>query len=362
MQHNTVTTRQLGANVSFTIPPVSSALDGALQHKIDNKTKPLGSLGQLEKIAYKVGRIQQSLFPNFSNPHVLIFAGDHGAAKAGISAYPQDVSWQMLENYLQGGAGANVFSRLNGLKMVVIDAGVAHDFGVREGLINAKISDMGTRNYLEEAAMTREQCEEALRRGARFAREAIEGGCNVIGMGEKGIGNTGSASIITHYLTGAPLAECVGRGTGLDDKGLAHKRALMQQAVDRAKLPADADVMTVLTEFGGFEIVMMVGAYLAAAEAGITIMADGVIATSALLAAARIEPNVLDYVIFCHKSAESGHIVQLRALDADPVLDIGMRLGEGTGVMVTFPILCAGIAFMNEMASFESAGVSQKIR
>jgi len=346
----------------FNIRPVGNSLDAALQHKIDNKTKPLGSLGQLEKIAQKVGRIQNTLSPKFTCPHMLIFAGDHGAATAGISAYPQDVSWQMVENYLQGGAGANVFSRNNGMAMVVVDAGVAHEFGEREGLINAKISPTGTRNYIVEPAMTREQCNTALARGAGFAREVVAKGCNVIGMGEKGIGNTGSASLITHMLTGEPLDICVGRGTGIDDAGLLHKRALMQKAVERAKLPADADVMTVLTEFGGFEIVMMVGAYLAAAEAGITILGDGVIATSALLAAARIEPNVLDYVIFCHKSAEAGHAVQLRALNADPLLDIGMRLGEGTGAMVAYPLLCSAMHFMNEMASFESAGVSKNVR
>ncbi|MFT3962989.1 nicotinate-nucleotide--dimethylbenzimidazole phosphoribosyltransferase [Propionivibrio sp.] len=348
--------------MQFSIRPVGHELDAALQHKIDNKTKPLGSLGQLERIALKVGRIQNTLSPRFTQPHMLIFAGDHGAAKAGISAYPQDVSWQMVENYLRGGAGANVFSRLNGMAMVVIDAGVAHDFGERDGLIDAKIAPRGTRNYLVEPAMTREQCATALARGAGFAREAIARGCNVMGLGEKGIGNTGSASLITHLLTETPLAECVGRGTGLDDAGLAHKRALMQQAIDRAQLPPDADVMAILTEFGGFEIVMMVGAYLAAAEAGITLLGDGVIATSALLAAARIEPRVLDYVVFCHKSAEAGHAVQLRALDADPLLDLGMRLGEGTGAMVAYPILCAALAFMNEMASFESAGVSKSVR
>ena len=348
--------------MQFSIRPVGHELDAALQHKIDNKTKPLGSLGQLERIALKVGRIQNTLSPRFTQPHMLIFAGDHGAAKAGISAYPQDVSWQMVENYLRGGAGANVFSRLNGMSMVVIDAGVAHDFGERDGLIDAKIAPTGTRNYLVEPAMTREQCATALARGAGFAREAIARGCNVMGLGEKGIGNTGSASLITHLLTGSPLVECVGRGTGLDDAGLAHKRALMQQAIDRAQLPPGADVMTILTEFGGFEIVMMVGAYLAAAEAGITLLGDGVIATSALLAAARIEPRVLDYVVFCHKSAEAGHAVQLRALDADPLLDLGMRLGEGSGAMVAYPILCAALAFMNEMASFESAGVSKSVR
>ena len=236
----------------FSIPPLDVSLTPALQHKIDNKTKPIGSLGQLEKIALQVGQIQKTLSPAFTNPHMLIFAGDHGAAKAGISAYPQDVSWQMIENYLKGGAGANVFSRQHGLKMIVVDSGVAHDFGPREGLINAKISPTGTRNYLIEPAMTRAQCEAALAKGAEIARTIADQGCNVMGVGEKGIGNTGSASLITHALTGAPLIDCVGRGTGLDDAGLEHKRNLMAQAVERARLPADADVMTVLTEFGGF--------------------------------------------------------------------------------------------------------------
>lgn len=348
--------------MKFNIQPVSDALDEALQYKIDNKTKPLGSLGLLERIAFRVGRIQKTLSPHLDKPHMIIFAGDHGAAKEGISAYPQDVSWQMVENYLRGGAGANVLSRHNGLAMVVVDAGVAHDFGERDGLINAKISPTGTKSYLTEPAMTREQCETALARGAGFVRDVVAKGCNVVGLGEKGIGNTGSASLITHMLTGVPIAECVGRGTGLNDAGLEHKRVLMQKALDRAQLPADADVMTVLTEFGGFEIVMMVGAYLAAAEAGVTILGDGVIATSALLAAARIEPHVLDYVIFCHKSAEAGHIVQLQALKAEPLLDIGMRLGEGTGAMVAYPLLTSAMVFMNEMASFESAGVSKNIR
>ena len=190
------------------IPALDDSLISSLQSKIDNKTKPLGSLGKLEMIALQVGRIQKTLSPTFTHPHMLIFAGDHGAAKAGISAYPQDVSWQMIENYLKGGAGANVFSRQNGLKMIVVDAGIAHDFGPREGLIDAKISPTGTRNYLVEPAMTREQCNVALARGAEIARTIVDQGCNVMGMGEKGIGNTGAASLITHALTHAPLIEC----------------------------------------------------------------------------------------------------------------------------------------------------------
>ncbi|MDR1275295.1 MAG: nicotinate-nucleotide--dimethylbenzimidazole phosphoribosyltransferase [Candidatus Accumulibacter sp.] len=348
--------------LKFTVRAVDHTIDAALRDKVDNKTKPIGSLGRLEEIAIRIGAIQKTLSPTISNPHILIFAGDHGAAAAGISVYPSDVSWQMVENYLAGGAGANVFSRQHGLAMVVIDAGIAHDFGVRDGLVNAKVAPTGTRNYLVEPAMTRAQCETAFLRGAQFAREAVARGCNVMGLGEKGIGNTGSSSLITHLLTGVPLTECVGRGTGLNDADLARKRRLMQQALDRAKLPADADVMTILTEFGGFEIVMMVGAYLAAAEAGVTILSDGVIATSALLAASRIEPNVLDYVIFTHHSAESGHAAQLRALGADPLVDLGLRLGEGTGAMVVYPLIASSVLLINEMATFDSAGVCRGIR
>jgi nicotinate-nucleotide--dimethylbenzimidazole phosphoribosyltransferase len=349
-------------SLKFTIRAVDHALDAALRERVDNKTKPVGSLGRLEEVAVRIGGIQRTLSPSLSNPHMLIFAGDHGAATAGISVYPQDVSWQMVENYLSGGAGANVFSRQHNLAMVVIDAGIAHDFGERDGLINAKIASSGTRNYLVEPAMTREQCETALVRGAGFARETIRRGCNIMGFGEKGIGNTGSASLITHLLTGTPIDECVGRGTGLKDADLARKRRLMRQALERAKLPKNSDVMTILTEFGGFEIVMMAGAYLAAAEAGITILSDGVIATSALLAAWRIDANVLDYVIFTHHSAESGHAVQLRALGAKPLLDLGLRLGEGTGAMVAYPLIVSAVLLINEMATFDSAGVCRGIR
>ena len=346
----------------FSIPPVDFSLAQALQEKIDNKTKPIGSLGRLEEIAVRIGCIQRTLSPQLRDPHMLIFAGDHGAARAGISAYPQDVSWQMLENYLKGGAAANVFSRLNGMTMLAIVAGVAHDFGPRAGLIDAKIDPAGTRNYLEEPAMTRAQCLAAIAKGAEIARAVADRGCNIMGVGEKGIGNTGSASLITHLLTGASLDDCVGRGTGLDDAALAHKKTLMKQAVRRAGLPVDADVTEILSEFGGFEIAMMTGALLAGAERGMVLLADGFIATSALLAAHRIAPAITDYCIFSHCSAEAGHRAQIRFLGGNPLLDIGMRLGEGTGAMVAFPIVRAAVAFLNEMASFASAGVSKHIR
>lgn len=343
----------------FAISSPGNSLDAALLDKINNKTKPLGALGQLEQLALQIGRIQKTLTPALANPQILVFAGDHGAAKAGVSAYPQDVTWQMVENFLAGGAAINVFAKHNGLGLRVIDAGVAHDFGARDGLVDAKVGP-GTRNYIEEPAMSAHECAAALVKGAEIARKLADEGCNVLGFGEMGIGNTASASLITHVLTGASLDDCVGRGTGLDDAGLARKRDLLAQAVARAALPADADPMNVLAEFGGFEIVMMAGAMLGAAERGMTLLIDGFIVTSALLAASRIATAIREYCIFCHRSAEPGHLAQLAELQADPLIDLGLRLGEGTGAALAWPLVSASVAFLNEMASFASAGVSEK--
>jgi nicotinate-nucleotide--dimethylbenzimidazole phosphoribosyltransferase len=350
--------------MSFNIARPDTGLTAALQHKIDFKTKPHGALGMLERLALQIGLVQQTLTPSLDAPHIAVFAGDHGAAKAGVSAFPQDVTWQMVENFLAGGAAINVFARANGLGLKVVDAGVARDFGERAGLIDAKVAP-GTRNYIEEAAMTPAERDTAIARGAALARELAANGCKVLGFGEMGIGNTAAASLITHYLTGTPLDECIGRGTGLDDPGLARKRALLKQAAERASLPVDAKgssdhAQAVLAEFGGFEIAMMAGAMLGAAEAGMVLLIDGFIVGSAFLVAARIQPNILPYAVFCHRSAEPGHQAQLKALDAEPLIDLGLRLGEGTGAALAWPLVKAAVAFLNEMASFESAGVSEK--
>lgn len=346
--------------MNFSIAAVDVTLDEQLINKINNKTKPLGALGQLEQLALQVGRIQRTLSPTLTQPHILVFAGDHGAAKVGVSAFPQDVSWQMVENFLSGGAAINVFARHNGLALKVIDAGVAHEFGARDGLVDAKVAH-GTRNYVEEAAMSAAECATALAKGAEIARQLSDTGCNVLGFGEMGIGNTAAASLITHCLTGTSLADCIGRGTGLDDTGLARKRELLTRAAQRANLPHDTDPLTVLAEFGGFEVVMMAGAMLGAAERGMTLLIDGFIVTSALLAAARINPAIRDFCIFCHCSAEPGHQAQLRDLQATPLIDLGLRLGEGTGAALAWPLVKSAVAFLNEMASFEAAGVSEKI-
>ncbi|MBI4985069.1 MAG: nicotinate-nucleotide--dimethylbenzimidazole phosphoribosyltransferase [Rhodocyclales bacterium] len=343
----------------YAVAPVDRSLEAALRHKIDAKTKPLGALGRLEDLALQVGLVQQSLTPALAQPHIVVFAGDHGAAKAGISAYPQDVTWQMVENFLAGGAAINVFARANGIGLTVVDAGVAHDFGARPNLVDAKIAP-GTANYLEGAAMTGQQRDAAMARGAVLVRELAAQGCQAVGFGEMGIGNTAAAALITHCLTGAALADCVGRGTGLDDAGLARKRELLGQALARYD-GAHGDALAVLARFGGFEIAMMAGAMLAAAQLRLVVLVDGFICGAAALVAARLAPAFLDYAVFCHASAEAGHKAQLAALEAHPLVDLGLRLGEGTGAALAWPLLRAACAFLDEMASFESAGVSESV-
>jgi nicotinate-nucleotide--dimethylbenzimidazole phosphoribosyltransferase len=344
----------------FNIATPDQGLAAALQQKIDQKTKPLGALGQLEKVAKKIGLIQQRLDPEFGQPHLLVFAGDHGAAKAGVSAYPQDVTWQMVENFLSGGAAINVFARQNDMHLAIIDSGVAHDFGKRAGLINAKVA-LGTANYIEQPAMSTEQCAAAMERGAEISRNLSANGCNVVGFGEMGIGNTAAASLITHCLTGVALADCVGRGTGLDDAGLARKQGLLEQALTRYRSTGgNNEPLAVLAEFGGFEIAMIVGAMLGAAEAKMTLLIDGFIVGSAALTAIKLYPALAEYCVFCHRSAEAGHTAQLKAMNAEPLLDLGLRLGEGTGAALAYPLVLASLNFLNEMASFASAGVAEK--
>jgi len=347
-------------STSFDISPLGDQLSAALQHKIDQKTKPLGALGRLETLALQLGRIQQTLTPKIARPTLFVFAGDHGAAKAGVSAFPQDVTWQMVENFLSGGAAINVFARQIGWELKVVDAGVAHDFGPRDGLIDAKVAP-GTANYLEAPAMRAEQCALAIERGAALVRAAADEGSNVLACGEMGIGNTAAASLLTHFLAKVPLAAAIGRGTGLDDAGLARKKTLLAQAVARYQVTPgySTEPLRLLAEFGGFEIAMMTGAMLAAAEAKMLIVADGFIVTSALLVAARLQPAILDYCVFAHRSGEPGHQFQIEALGGQALLDLGLRLGEGTGAALALPIVQAAANFLNEMASFDSAGVSE---
>ena len=342
---------------AFTISCLDPSLAAALQHKIDRKTKPLGALGALEQVALQIGLIQQSLTPQLRQPQMLVFAGDHGAAKAGVSAYPQEVTWQMVENFLAGGAAINVFCRQNGWSLAVVDAGVAHDFGPRPGLIDAKQA-WGTANYIDAPAMSSAACAAALARGAELVRDYAARGGNVLGLGEMGIGNTAAASLITHCLTGTELNGVIGRGTGHDEAGMERKRAMLAQAITRGGRPADP--LAALAEYGGFEIAMMAGAMLGAAEAKMVLLIDGFIVTSALIVAHALAPEILDYCVFAHRSNEAGHIVQLARLGVEPLVQLDLRLGEGTGAALAYPLVQAAVNFLNEMASFESAGVAGK--
>ena len=347
----------------YAIASPDPLLSAAIRHKIDRKTKPRGALGRLEGLAHQIALVQQTLDPELRQPHIVVFAGDHGAARAGVSAYPQDVTWQMVENFLAGGAAINVFTRRLGLDLTVVDAGVNHDFGKRPGLIDAKIAP-GTANYIEETAMSAAQRDAALERGRGIAHALADNGCNCIGLGEMGIGNTASASLLTHCLVGAEhdaeLYTVTGRGTGLDDPGLYRKRSLLAQALQRGGRTHDP--LEVLAQYGGFEIAMMAGAILGAAERRMLVLIDGFIVTSALLVAHGLAPAVLSYCVFAHRSQEPGHRVQLDFLQAEPLMELDLRLGEGTGAALAFPLVQAAVNFMNEMASFESAGVSDQAR
>lgn len=343
--------------LDFDIPPLSTALAPALQAKIDQKTKPLGALGQLEALALQIGRIQNSLTPKLNNPCIVVFAGDHGIAASGVSAYPQSVTAQMVANFLAGGAAINVFARQHGIALRIVDAGVNGDLSSCAGLIDAKIGK-GTKNFLLQPAMTSDQGLSAVRTGAELVLDLYESGCNCIGFGEMGIGNTSSASLLMHCLTGLPLEHCVGRGTGLSDLQLQRKLDILQQAVKRH--PRITGPFESLTAFGGFEIAMMAGAFLKAAELKMVIPVDGFIACSALLVAAGLHPEVLDYCIFSHVSSEQGHRALLDRFRARPLLNLDLRLGEGSGIALAYPLLQSAAGFLNEMATFAQAGVDSR--
>jgi len=335
-------------------PTANADLAAQLDHAINNKTKPLGSLGALEGLAKQLGLIQQTVAVSIDRPAILVFAGDHGVVAEGISAYPQDVTWQMVENFLGNGAAINVFARQNGAGLHIVDAGVNHDFGPRPGLVDRKIAH-GTRNFAREAAMSAEQCAMAMEHGAALVA-GLQG--NVIGFGEMGIGNTTAAAALMHKLAGIPVADCVGAGTGLSPEGVLRKQRVIEAAAERHAGATQA--FDVLATFGGFEIAMMSGAMLQAAALRKTLLIDGFIVTSALLAASRMCPAILDYCVFAHCSDEAGHRRMLEQLGARPLLQLGMRLGEGTGAALALPLLHAAANFLNEMATFSSASVSEK--
>jgi len=319
---------------------------------INGKTKPVGALGGIETLAAQIAHIQMSLEPRADSCSLTIFAADHGMATAGVSAFPQDVTRQMVLNFLSGGAAANVFARSVGASVRVVDAGVAGDPMDHPDLIQRRISG-STANAIERPAMTPSERDAALTSGSALGHEGDE---TVACFGEMGIGNTSSASLVAAKILGIPVGDLTGRGTGLDDEGLRTKRNLLEQAAARTEARLDAP--TALQEYGGFEIVMMAGAMTGAAASGKIVIVDGFIATVAALAATSMTPGCRRHMVFAHRSAEAGHARVLEALEATPLLQLDMRLGEGTGALLAFPLVKAAAAMLREMASFESAGVS----
>jgi nicotinate-nucleotide--dimethylbenzimidazole phosphoribosyltransferase len=335
-------------------PVADAALAQRLQHRLDNKTKPRGALGRLEALALQIGLVQQTESPLLREPQVLVFAADHGLAAQGLSAYPSDVTWQMVENFSAGGAAVSVLARQHGLALTVIDAGVCHEFAPRAGLLDRKIGP-GTADALHGPAMTAAQCAVAIQSGRDVVR-GVPG--NVVLLGEMGIGNTSSAALLLARLTGAPIDACVGRGTGLDDAGLDRKRAVLRAVLQRhesAQAPLAA-----LAAFGGFEIAMMAGAALQAAGERRLVVVDGFIGGAAILVAAALAPAVFGYCVFAHRSNEAGHRLMLEHLGAEPLLDLGLRLGEASGAVLAWPLIASAVLVLMQMASFESAGVSNR--
>lgn len=340
------------------LPAIETTADAALaarlQHRIDNKTKPLGALGQLESLALQLGLIQRSEAIRLDAPQMVVFAADHGIASEGVSAFPQAVTLQMVGNMLAGGAAINVFARQHGFALQVVDAGVAAELADHPQLLQRKIA-AGTANLCEGPAMSMVQAVQALHTGMAVVKD-LPG--NVVAFGEMGIANTSAAALLLARLAGLPLADVVGRGTGLDNTQLAHKQAVLTRA-----LAHHADVhepLAVLAALGGFEIAMMAGAMLQAASERRVVLVDGFIAGAAALVACALLPAVKDYLVFCHRSAERGHHLLLAHLQAPPLLDLDMRLGEGTGALLAWPLLQSASLFLDEMASFDSAGVSGK--
>jgi nicotinate-nucleotide--dimethylbenzimidazole phosphoribosyltransferase len=339
-------------------------LTQTLQYTLDNKTKPQGSLGRLETLAMTIGQVLGTARPVLDQPQMVVFAGDHGLTARGISAFPSDVTWQMVENFLAGGAAVSVLARQNGIALTVVDCGVKHDFlaglpsgSRRPGLQVRKVAgaEHGTADSSAGPAMTPAQCAAALEQGMELVRN-LPG--NVLLLGEMGIGNTSAASLILSRIAGLDIAQCTGAGTGLDAPAVQRKtevlREVLQQHSD-ARAPLE-----VLAAMGGFEIATMLGAVMQAASDRRVIVVDGFIASSAVVLAHALQPLVLQRCVFAHRSGERGHEFMLQHLGVQALLDLGLRLGEGSGAALAWPLLQSACTILRDMASFAQAGVSEK--
>ena len=341
---------------TFDIQHPDESLREDIQRKIDNLNKPKGSLGRLESLAMQVCLIQQTLSPSLAHPCHLLLGGDHGIEREGVSVSPREVTWQQMINFTKGGGGVNMFCRQHGFDLSIVDIGVDYDLSAYPEIQNRKIA-RGTKNFLYEPAMSKTEYEQALSVGIDLVDDCKEKGCLILSIGEMGIANTSPSSIWMHLFTGIPLKDCIGAGAGLDTTGIRHKYEILQRAVENYKLCTTN--YPPIPYFGGFEMVTAIGAMLHAAELHLIILIDGFIMTACAMAACHLYPHAKDYMIFTHCGDESGHQRMLDALDAEPILRLGLRLGEGTGALCAFPIIDSAVRMMNEMNNFDNANITR---
>ncbi len=343
----------------FDIPHTEMSMLAAIRDKIDNLNKPRRSLGRLEDIAEQLCLIQQTLSPTLSHPSHLLLGGDHGIEREGVSVSPREVTWQQMVNFTRGGGGVNMLCRQHHFDLHIVDMGVDHDFDGVSGILDRKIA-YGTANFLYEPAMTEEQMTRAIDTGAELVDSCHQAGCNILCIGEMGIANTSPSSIWMSEMGHLPLEECIGAGAGLNDEGIAHKREVLHASVDRYRQNhSPEDTATLIRYFGGFEMVAAIGAMLRAAELRMAVMVDGFIMTACMLAASHLYPSVLDYAIFGHCGDESGHRKMLDLMGAQPLLNLGLRLGEGTGALCAYPIIETSVRMINEMNDFDHANITK---
>lgn len=345
---------------TYNIHKPDAALLDAIRHKIDNLNKPKGSLGRLEDLAMQICLIQQTLTPKLNNPCHLLFGGDHGIENEKVSISPREITWQQMLNFAKGGGGVNMFCRQHGFKLYLVDVGVDYDLSNCHEIYNRKIAP-GTANFIDGPAMSEEQYRQALDVGAEFVDKCHADGCNIVCVGEMGIANTSPSSVWMSLLGDIPLDECIGAGAGLDNAGIKHKSDVLNRAVNRfiSETGGKADTNTVIRYFGGFEMVSAVGAMLRAAELGLIVLVDGFIMTACALAAVRLYPEAKEYMIFGHVGDENGHRRLLDLLGAQPLLNLGLRLGEGTGALCAYPIVESAVRMINEMNNFDNAHITK---
>ena len=345
---------------SFKIHPVDRLMQAKIQAKIDNLNKPKGSLGRLEELAMQICMIQQTLEPSMQHPCHLLLGGDHGIEREGVSVSPREVTWQQMINFTRGGGGVNMFCRQHGFKLRIVDVGVDYDLSQIDGIIDRKIA-RGTKNFLYEPAMTEEEFNQAIQVGVELVDDCIADGCKVLSIGEMGIGNTSPSSIWMSLFGDIPLKDCIGAGAGLNNDGIRHKYEVLSQAVARYQSllsPLTSHILP-LRIFGGFEMIAAIGAMLRAAECHLVVLVDGFIMTACALAAILLYPDSQDYMIFTHCGDESGHRMMLDIVDAQPLLSLGLRLGEGTGALCAFPIIDSAVRMINEMNNFDNAKITK---